>query len=556
MNELAPQRGVFRALSLATGLAVCLSMVPAQHAFAATVVDDDAQQRILIVDETVADLDAVEEIAGDLGEAVEPLAELGVIVAELDASAAADLDDLPGVEVVEDTRVSTQSTFSQPDAPWNLSRLDQSTPSSDRQYRYGPAAGAGVRVYIVDTGVTPNAQFGTRLLSGADFVRDGRGTTDCNGHGTHMAGIVGSSTWGVAKQSLIVPVRAMDCNGEAWASDVISSLDWIIANHPAGTPGVINMSLSGPYNFALNVAVIRASFAGLVTAVAAGNEGDIACNYSPASSAGAITVAATDSTDWSPDWSNYGFCVDIFAPGVGIDSVRNNGSSTPMRADGTSVAAPHVAGIAALIWSSNVNLTATSVESEVLNRHALVGVVGNAGFGSANKLATSIPQAAMASTATLNGTAPIYRFWSHVSNAHFYTQNTFERDMIITSFPTSMWRYEGVAYQAYPSMRPGLTPLYRFWNDTSKSHFYTTNSVERDLIITRYPNSAWRYENEAFYVLPPGPSDARSQAVSRFYSQSGGTHFFTANDGEAASIRANFPVTVWRFEGSAFRVPR
>lgn len=556
MYALSPYGGAGSALSFVAGAALFLSVLTGQSASASVSVDDESPQRILIVDEAVADLDDVEEIVAGLGDGVQPFGKLGVIVAELDDSAATNVGELPGVDVVEDTRVSTQSTFSQPNAPWNLSRLDQSAPSSDRQYRYGPAAGAGVRVYIVDTGVTPNAQFGTRLLSGADFVRDGRGTADCNGHGTHVAGIVGSSAWGVAKQSLIVPVRAMDCNGEAWASDVIASLDWIIANHPSGTPGVVNMSLGGPYNFALNVAVIRASFAGLVTTVAAGNEGDVACNYSPASSSGAITVGATDSTDWSPSWSNYGFCVDIFAPGVAVDSLRNNGSSTPVRAEGTSVAAPHVAGIAALVWSSNVNLTAVSVESEVLNRHALVGVVGNPGFGSANKLATSIPPATMSSTATLNGTAPIYRFWSHVSNAHFYTQNTFERDMIITSFPTSMWRYEGVAYQAYPSMRPGLTPLYRFWNDTSKSHFYTTNSVERDLIITRYPNSAWRYEGEAFYVLPPGPSDASSQAVSRFYSQSGGTHFFTANDGEAASIRANFPVNVWRFEGSAFRVPR
>lgn len=612
------------------------------------------ESRIVVIDESVADANAVAEAVTDAvdgsGDTATVLDEIGAIVAPLDDAAADILEAIPGVDVIDDELVTIGATSTQSNAPWNLSRLDQQFLPVDSAYAYPSAAGTGVRVYVIDSGVTPNAsQFGNRLLAGATAVNDNRGSSDCNGHGTHVAGSVASSSWGVAKQALIVPVRVFDCSNSANLSTVLTAIDWVITHHPAGTPGVINMSLSGGKNVELNLAVREATAAGLIVVAAAGNANRDACVESPASAPEALTVGATTIQDARASFSNFGPCLDIFAPGENIISVDNDSLTNPVLMSGTSMAAPHVAGAAALLWSTMPGASARSVESALVGQ-AFTGRVTSTGTGSPNRLLSSLAVdttlipgavsgvsasaqgdtsarvswsaptvnadkvtdytiqfrrsgtstwltasdgASTATTATISGLAAgnaysvrvradgaagsgpyssevavkttgtaqspvtaVYRFWNHSSKAHFYTRDSNERDWIIKTFPTSEWRYEGVAFSAYLSSGPGLTPLFRFWNDTSKAHFYTTNQAERDYILVNFPNSAWRYEGIAFYVLPPGSSDGTSQAVSRFYSQAGGTHFFTASDDERNAIRATFPEQVWRYEGVAFRVPR
>lgn len=287
--------------------------------------------------------------------------------------------------------VSEQVTYTvgdvQTSAPWNLSMLDQSTYPADGSYTYSATAGAGVKVYVIDTGVDANSQLGSRLLAGRDFT--GSGTTDdCNGHGTHVAGTIAATTYGVAKQAKIVPLRALapatDCTGGGSTADVIAAIDWAINDNPAGTKAVINMSIGGlGSDAAMNSAVTRALNDGIVVVVAAGNNGDgsqnppislslprDACSYSPANSPGALTVGAVNSSATEASFSNYGQCVDIFAPGVNITSLsfsNVNGTSTM---SGTSMASPHVAGAIALYIADNPGDTVDEIKQGILDAAA------------------------------------------------------------------------------------------------------------------------------------------------------------------------------------------
>jgi subtilisin family serine protease len=248
------------------------------------------------------------------------------------------------------------------------------------------AKGAGVDAYIVDTGISStHSDFTGRMSTGFSAITDGNGTNDCNGHGTHVAGTTAGTTYGIAKSATLIPVRVLDCIGSGTTSGVIAGLDWIVGHHTAGTPAVANMSLGGGASAALDAAVQNVINDGVVMAVAAGNDGLNACNYSPARAANAITVGSTTSTDARSTFSNTGTCVDIFAPGSSITSAWIGNTTAISTISGTSMAAPHVAGVAAVLIGRFPTSTPAQIAT-MLRTSATPNVVTSAGTGSPNYL--------------------------------------------------------------------------------------------------------------------------------------------------------------------------
>lgn len=251
---------------------------------------------------------------------------------------------------IEPDGIARTST-TQLSATWGIDRVDQRNLPLSGSFTY-TANGSGVTAYIIDTGINyTHNEFGGRASFGYDSF--GGTGADCNGHGTHVAGTVGGTTYGVAKNVTLKAVRVLDCNGSGSWSGVIAGMDWVAANHVAGTPAVANMSLGGGASSSVDAAVNRMIADGVATAVAAGNGNWIgiaqdACRYSPARVSGAMTIGATSSSDARASWSNYGACVDWFAPGVSIKSAWTGSSTATSTISGTSMATPHVAGVAAL----------------------------------------------------------------------------------------------------------------------------------------------------------------------------------------------------------------
>lgn len=271
-------------------------------------------------------------------------------VASLTRQAAARLVADPRVEAMEPEALY-RFNDTQESPPWGLDRLDQRSGPRDRTYNYGNA-GAGVRVYVVDSGVyRSHRDFEGRVLKGYDSLGQGE-TDDCTGHGSHVAGIIAGRRHGVAKRAEIVPVR-VGCSTDVRAGRIIDGLEFVIRDHQAKDPAVLNMSLGGPPSAALDSAVRRVVADGVTVVVAGGNHASDACSFSPSRVADAITVGAVDPYDTIAEFSASGACIDIFAPGLGISSVGIAGRNDVRLMDGTSVSAPHVAGAAARWLSSH-----------------------------------------------------------------------------------------------------------------------------------------------------------------------------------------------------------
>ena len=306
--------------------------------------------------------------------------------AALPAAALQAIRSNPNVEYVEQDQTVSLSDM-QTQATWGLDRIDQRDRALDFTYHYGNT-GLGVSAFIIDTGIrADHVEFGGRLREGYSSISDGNGTNDCNGHGTHVAGTVGGTTWGVAKQVALTPVRVLNCRGSGSWSGVIAGIDWVVLNKTL--PAVANMSLGGGLSSAVNQAVANAVAAGVTMVVAAGNSNANACNYSPASEPSAITVGATASTDARASYSNFGPCVDIFAPGSGITSAWNTTSDATNTISGTSMASPHVAGAAALVAQSNPAASPAAI-ALFLTVQGTPGVVTSEGTGSPKLLLYSM----------------------------------------------------------------------------------------------------------------------------------------------------------------------
>ncbi len=301
--------------------------------------------------------------------------------ATMSESAAKRLAADPSVAYVEQNqRVSLLGT--QTGATWGLDRIDQRNRPLNGTYTY-PRDAANVTAYIIDTGIRfTHNDFGGRATSGYDAV-DGGSADDCNGHGTHVAGTVGGTLYGVAKAVRLVGVRVLNCSGSGTNAGVIAGVNWVTQN--ARKPAVANMSLGGGASTALDNAVAASISSGVTYALAAGNSNANACSASPARVASAITVGATTSTDARASYSNYGTCLDIFAPGSSITSAWSTSNTTTRSISGTSMASPHVAGAAALVLSANPSATPAQVRDSLV-ASSTPGVVTSAGTGSPNRL--------------------------------------------------------------------------------------------------------------------------------------------------------------------------
>jgi subtilisin family serine protease len=311
----------------------------------------------------------------------------------------------PEVAYVEQN-AEVRLTATQTNPPsWGLDRIDQRNLPLDNSYTY-PNTASNVTAYVIDTGIrTSHADFGGRAVWGTNTTGDGN-DTDCNGHGTHVAGTIGGARYGVAKGVTLIAVKVLGCGGSGTWAGVTAGVDWVTAHHAAGVPAVANMSLGGSgSNTTLENAVRNSIADGVVYAIASGNSNADACNFTPARVDEAITVNASTNTDARASFSNYGTCTDIFAPGQNITSAWHTSDTATNTISGTSMAAPHVAGAAALVLGASPGLNPAQVANTIYN-NATLNKITNPGVGSPNRLLH------VAATPTTPGPVTIYRHYN------------------------------------------------------------------------------------------------------------------------------------------------
>lgn len=441
-----------------------------------SVVKDDATYIVVLRDD-VRDVPGVARgLVNQAGGRLERTYESALrgFAAQLPAAAINGIRNNPNVRIVEvDSKVTGSGI--QNSAPWNLDRIDQSALPLDTKYTYG-GTGSGVTAYILDSGIrSSHSEFGGRASGVFTSIQDGNGTGDCNGHGTHVAGTVGGATSGVAKDVQLRAVRVLDCTGTGMVSGIIAGVDWITAN--GVKPAVVNASLSSAGSASFDLAVQNSIAAGFTYTVAAGNGTTDACTISPARVPGVLTVGATTPTDSRWSSSNFGTCVDLFAPGNLIVSASSIGDNDFKSMSGTSMAAPHVAGAAALYLQTHPSAAPSEVMSAVIGSSA-TNRLTDIGTGSPNRLL-------QISTSTPVNTAPIANFTvSCIELTCSVNGSSSSDDSQISQYT---WSMPG----GTPSSASGVTSSVTYLSEGTKSITLTvtdntglTGSVTKSVTVT------------------------------------------------------------------------
>ncbi|WBB80420.1 S8 family peptidase [Micromonospora sp. WMMD882] len=387
---------------------------------------------------------ATRQLAAEFGVRVEHTYSHAVrgFAGTMSATAARRLAARPEVAYVEQN-AEARTTATQPNPPsWGLDRIDQVDLPLDNSYTY-PNMATRVRAYVIDTGIrTTHTDFGGRASWGTNTTGDGN-NSDCNGHGTHVAGTIGGAAYGVAKATSLVAVKVLGCTGSGSWAGVTAGVDWVTGHHTAGVPAVANMSLGGVGSNTTLENAVRTSIAdGIVYAIASGNNNSDACNYTPARVAEAITVNASTRTDGRASFSNWGTCTDIFAPGDGITSAWRTSDTATNTISGTSMAAPHVAGAAALVLYSYPGMSPAEV-ADNLYGSASPNKITNPGTGSPNRLLRVVPGTIQPSLKTL------YR---HVNGPDHISS---------TSVSVGGYVNEGVLGKVRTTSATGTKPIYQ-----------------------------------------------------------------------------------------------
>jgi subtilisin family serine protease len=438
--------------------------------------------------------------------------------ARIPARAALAIAHNPRVALVEeDSVVSANATQLNPPS-WGLDRIDQHALPLNNKINYD-SNGGGVHVYVIDTGIlTSHVDFGGRASVAIDVLGDGHNGIDCNGHGTHVSGIIGGTTYGVAKNVQLFAVRVLDCTGQGTSSTVTSGVDWVTGH--AIHPAIANMSLGGPKSTSEDDAVRNSIASGVTYTIAAGNvvpNGQDASNFSPSDVSTAIVVGATDISDARASFSNFGSVLSTFAPGVNITSDWIGSNTATQTESGTSMAAPHVAGLASLYLQGFPTATPATVQGIIVS-NSTGGVVSNPGTGSPNLLGFSPPCPPVEPASPLKD---MLRYFKVSVLDHFYTSNYSE-----VGCGGSGFGLEAIAFNISTTQQTGTVPLYRYVNSTLHRHFYTTNFNELG-------NGANGYvlEGTAGYVY--STQVAGTVPLYR-YIRSTGQHFYTTLQSEVS----------------------